>query len=62
MATPERRSPLALVTLALLAERPVHPHLRAQRIRSGAESAIVNIRQRNSLYQVIDRLVRSGLA
>lgn len=58
----ERRSPLALVVLALLAERPMHPYLMFQLINQRGKTAIVNISQRNSLYQVIDRLVRDGLA
>lgn len=61
MAT-ERRTPLALVVLALLAEQPMHPYRMFQLITERGKTAIVNITQRNSLYQVIDRLVRSGLA
>jgi DNA-binding PadR family transcriptional regulator len=53
---------LSLVVLALLAERPMHPYLMFQLIRQRGKDAIVNVGQRNSLYQVIDRLVRSGLA
>ena len=58
----ERRTPLSLVVLALLAEQPMHPYRMFQLINQRGKTTIVNITQRNSLYQVIDRLVRSGLA
>ncbi|MCS5733818.1 PadR family transcriptional regulator [Herbiconiux daphne] len=61
-AAAARRSPLALVVLTLLAERPMHPYGMLQTMKQRQKTSIVNINQRNSLYQVIDRLVRDGLA
>jgi DNA-binding PadR family transcriptional regulator len=55
------RSPLALVVLAMLAERPMHAYALWQLMRERQKTAIVNVSQRNSLYQVIDRLERDGL-
>ncbi|MGK2932110.1 MAG: PadR family transcriptional regulator [Solirubrobacterales bacterium] len=62
MADPAtRRSPLALVVLSMLAERPMHPYGMVQLLTQREKTSIVNISQRNSLYQVINRLVASGL-
>lgn len=58
----DRRSPLALVVLALLAERPLHPYAMQQLIKLRGKTSLVNVTQRNSVHQVIDRLVASGLA
>ncbi|GGF13120.1 PadR family transcriptional regulator [Subtercola lobariae] len=60
--SPAPRSPLALVVLGLLAERPMHPYLMFQLIQQREKTSIVNVSQRNSLYQVINRLVKAGLA
>ncbi|MEP6482635.1 MAG: PadR family transcriptional regulator [Rhodoglobus sp.] len=57
----QRHSPLTLVVLGLLAERPMHPYLMSQLITQRGKDSIANVSQRNSLYQVIERLVRSGL-
>jgi DNA-binding PadR family transcriptional regulator len=56
------RSPLALVLLALLFEAPMHPYRMLQTIRGRGQDQLVNVAQRNSVYQVLDRLVRDGLA
>jgi DNA-binding PadR family transcriptional regulator len=56
-----RRSPLALVVLALLYEAPMHPYRMQQLIKERGKDEIVNVRQRASVYQTIDRLRRLGL-
>ena len=62
MPVAEPRSPLALVALAMLAERPLHPYRMSQLMAERGKGSLANISQRNSLYQVIDRLVRDRLA
>jgi DNA-binding PadR family transcriptional regulator len=57
-----RRSTLALVLLALLTESPMHPYLMQQKIKERGQDQLVNVAQRNSVYQALDRLVRDGLA
>ena len=52
------RSPLALVLLALLAEQPLHPYRMLQLIEQRGKDRVVNIAQRFSIYQAIDRLPR----
>jgi DNA-binding PadR family transcriptional regulator len=56
-----RRSPLALAILALLYEEPMHPYRMQQLIKEREKDDVINVRQRASLYQTIDRLVRDGL-
>jgi DNA-binding PadR family transcriptional regulator len=60
--TEPRRSTLALLLLALLAEAPMHPYRMLQTIRERGQDQLVNVAQRNSVYQALDRLVRDGLA
>lgn len=60
MAT-QRRSPLALAVLALLVEAPMHPYRMQQLIKQRHKGDVINVRQRTSLYQTIDRLLRGGL-
>ena len=57
-----RRSPLGMVLLALLLEAPMHPYRMQQMIKERGQDQLVNVAQRNSVYQVLDRLVRDGLA
>jgi DNA-binding PadR family transcriptional regulator len=57
-----RRSTLATVLLALLAEAPMHPYRMQQMIKERGQDQLVNVAQRNSVYQALDRLVRDGLA
>jgi len=52
---------LALVVLALLYEAPMHPYRMQQLIKERGKDEIVNVRQRASVYQTIDRLRRLGL-
>jgi len=60
--TEPRRSTLALLLLALLSEAPMHPYRMLQTIRERGQDQLVNVAQRNSVYQALDRLVRDGLA
>jgi DNA-binding PadR family transcriptional regulator len=57
-----RRSPLSVVLLALLAEDAMHPYRMQQMIKERGQDQLVNVAQRNSVYQALDRLVRDGLA
>ena len=52
---------MALVVLALLYEAPMHPYRMQQLIKERGKDEIVNVRQRASVYQTIDRLRRLGL-
>jgi DNA-binding PadR family transcriptional regulator len=56
----ERRSPLAMVVLSLLAEAPMHAYGMQQLIKSRKKDEVVNVAQRNSVYQAIERLLRDG--
>jgi DNA-binding PadR family transcriptional regulator len=56
-----RRSTLAMVLLALLIEAPMHPYRMQQMIKERGQDQLVNVAQRNSVYQALDRLVRDGL-
>jgi DNA-binding PadR family transcriptional regulator len=56
-----RRSTLATVLLALLIEAPMHPYRMQQVIKERGQDQLVNVAQRNSVYQALDRLVRDGL-
>jgi DNA-binding PadR family transcriptional regulator len=55
------RSPLAVVILALVDEEPMHPYRMQQLITFRGKDKIVNVAQRNSVYQTIERLLRDGL-
>lgn len=57
----DRRSTLALVLLALLAEEPMHPYRMQQLIKQRGKDKIANVAARNSVYQTIDRLLRASL-
>lgn len=57
-----KRSPLAVQLLVMLAEETMHPYRMLQLIKERRKDRIVNIAQRNSVYQTLDRLVRDGLA
>ncbi|WP_328461797.1 PadR family transcriptional regulator [Actinoplanes sp. NBC_00393] len=56
-----KRSPLAMVLLALLVEAPMHPYRMQQVIKERGQDQLVNVAQRNSVYQTLDRLVREDL-
>ena len=51
-----------MVLLALLMEAPAHPYRMQQLIKERGQDQLVNVAQRNSVYQALDRLVRDGLA
>jgi DNA-binding PadR family transcriptional regulator len=57
----ERFSPIALAVLALLYEEPMHPYRMQQLIKERGKDEVINVRQRTSLYQTIDRLLRAKL-
>ncbi|MGC4893181.1 PadR family transcriptional regulator [Micromonospora sp. DT31] len=56
-----RRSPLAMMVLALLVEEPMHAYRMQQLIRERDKQDVVNVAQRNSIYQTIERLRRDEL-
>ncbi|AEV88296.1 PadR family transcriptional regulator [Actinoplanes sp. SE50] len=57
-----KRSPTAMLLLALLSEAPMHPYRMQQVIKERGQDQLVNVAQRNSVYQALDRLVRENLA
>src|SRR5262245_46087896 len=56
-----RRSTLAMAVLALVVEAPMHAYRMQQLIKERHKDDVVNVAQRNSIYQTIDRLLRDGL-
>ncbi|MFF0247619.1 helix-turn-helix transcriptional regulator [Streptosporangium sandarakinum] len=56
-----RRSPLAMALLSLVSEAPMHAYRMQQLIKERHKDDVVNVAQRNSVYQTIDRLLRAGL-
>lgn len=56
-----RRSALGLIVLSMLGEEPMHPYRMQKLIRQRGKDLVVNVRQRASIYQTIDRLLRLGL-
>jgi DNA-binding PadR family transcriptional regulator len=56
-----RRSVLALAVLSMLTEEPMHAYRMQQLIKERHKGDVVNVTQRNSIYQTIDRLVRDEL-
>jgi DNA-binding PadR family transcriptional regulator len=52
---------VALAVLALLYEAPMHPYRMQQLIKERGKDEVINVRQRASLYQTIDRLLRAKL-
>ena len=61
MANIFRRSNIALAVLAFLAEAPMHPYRMQQLIKERGKDEIINVRQRASLYQTIQQLLRAKL-
>ena len=61
MKSAYRRSPLALAVLGLLYEAPMHPYRMQRLIKERGKDEVINVRQRASVYQTIDRLQRLGL-
>ncbi|MFI7573614.1 PadR family transcriptional regulator [Micromonospora sp. NPDC049497] len=60
-ARAQRRSPLAMMVLALLVEEPMHAYRMQQLIRERDKLDVVNVAQRNSIYQTVERLRREEL-
>lgn len=56
-----RRSPLAFVVLALLYEEPMHPYRMHKLVHERGKQRIVNVVQRNSIQQTVNRLLRDEL-
>jgi len=56
-----RRSVLAVAVLSMLTEEPMHPYRMQQLIKERHKGDVVNVSQRNSIYQTIDRLQRDAL-
>lgn len=54
-------SPLALAVLAMLTEAPMHAYRIQQLIKLRGKDEVINVRQRNSLYQTLERLLRDRL-
>jgi DNA-binding PadR family transcriptional regulator len=56
-----RRSVLAMAVLSMLSEEPMHAYRMQQLIKERHKGDVVNVTQRNSIYQTIDRLLREEL-
>lgn len=56
-----KRSPVALAVLAMLMEEPMHPYRMQRLIKERGKDEVINVMQRASLYQTIQRLEREGL-
>ena len=61
MKTGTKRSPMALAVLTMLFEAPMHPYRMQQLIKERGKDEVINVGQRASLYQTINRLERDGL-
>ncbi|HTV76798.1 MAG TPA: PadR family transcriptional regulator [Steroidobacteraceae bacterium] len=59
--SPVKRSPIALAVLAMLTEAPMHPYRMQRLIKERGKDEVINVTQRASLYQTIQRLEREGL-
>lgn len=57
----EKFSGIALAILALLYEEPMHPYRMQQLIKERGKDEVINVSQRASLYQTINRLLRVKL-
>ena len=56
-----KRSPIALAVLVMLSEAPMHPYRMQRLIKERGKDLVINVEQRASLYQTIQRLERDGL-
>jgi DNA-binding PadR family transcriptional regulator len=56
-----RRSVLAMAVLSMLGEAPMHAYRMQQLIKERHKDDVVNVGQRNSVYQTVQRLLRDGL-
>ncbi|MCC3375433.1 PadR family transcriptional regulator [Cohnella sp. REN36] len=55
------RSPVALAILSLLIEEPMHPYRMQQLLKERGKHDVVNVHQRASIYQTIERLSHQQL-
>jgi DNA-binding PadR family transcriptional regulator len=56
-----RRSSLGLMILGMLLEGPMHAYRMQKLIKQRGKDKVVNVRQRASVYQTLERLLRLGL-
>ena len=56
-----QKSPLAMAILAMLTEEPMHAYRMHELIKDRGKAGVVNVAQRNSVYQTIERLLRADL-
>jgi DNA-binding PadR family transcriptional regulator len=56
-----KRSSIGLAILTMLYESPMHPYRMQQLIKERGKDEVINVSQRASLYQTINRLERDGL-
>src|SRR5215469_3742454 len=56
-----KRSSIGLAILTMLYESPMHPYRMQQLIKGRGKDEVINVSQRASLYQTINRLERDGL-
>ena len=61
MKRPAKRSPIGLAILTMLYEAPMHPYRMQQLIKERGKDEVINVSQRASLYQTINRLQREEL-
>jgi len=52
---------LAVAVLSMLSEAPMHAYRMQQLIKERHKGDVINVSQRNSVYQTIQRLLRDGL-
>jgi len=57
----EKYSGIALAILALVYEEPMHPYRMQQLLKERGKAQVINVQQRASLYQTINRLLHAGL-
>jgi DNA-binding PadR family transcriptional regulator len=60
-ARPYKRSPLAMVILSFVLEAPSHAYRMHELIKQRGKDNVVNVAQRNSVYQTIAQLLAAGL-
>ncbi|WP_243063393.1 PadR family transcriptional regulator [Humibacter sp. RRB41] len=56
-----RPSALGLIVLGMLIEEPMHVYRMQKLIKERGKAKVVNVRQRTSLHQILDRLTARGL-
>jgi DNA-binding PadR family transcriptional regulator len=61
MKKPVKRSAIGLAILTMLYEEPMHPYRMQLLIKERGKDEVINVTQRASLYQTINRLEREGL-